>query len=107
MGHPPRIGYGWFDRPLAAGVPWPKIQGMAAVIDLDLTDEHGTLCEEYAERNPEGTRALLAALNLQIPGAPADNTVDDDAAFETYLFEMAVYEATGCADLASIFRTAA
>jgi hypothetical protein len=44
-----------------------------ALIDLDLTDEHGQLCESFAERNAEGTRALLAALNLNIPGSWRDH----------------------------------
>ncbi len=79
--------------------------GMAAVIDLDLTDEHGMLCEDFAERNPSGTRALLASLNLQIPGVRCvDETLAD---FGPSVFEMAVFEATGCPELASIFSKAA
>ncbi len=76
--------------------------GMADV-DLDLTNEHGMLCADFAERNPEGTRALLAALNLQIPGA----SVEADVLTVADGFEMAVFEATGCPELASIFAKAA
>lgn len=76
--------------------------GMAA-IDLDLTNEHGMLCEDFAERNTEGTRALLAALNLQIPGA----ATEADVLTPADVFEMAVFEATGCPELASIFAKAA
>lgn len=74
-----------------------------AVINLDLTDEHGVLSEDFAEQHPAGTRALLASLNLRIPGAPAKVAVltAPDA------FEMAVFEATGCTELASIFSKAA
>ena len=39
-----------------------------AIVYLDLTDEHGQLFEDFAERNPPGTRALLAVLNLENPG---------------------------------------
>jgi len=88
---------------LGQTLPLVESWGMAAVIDLDLTDEHGLLCEDFAERNPEGTRALLAALNLAIPGASSD--IDDLPELDR--FEMAVFEATGCPDLASIFSKAA
>ncbi len=66
------------------------------VIDLDLTDEGGILCEDYAERNPEGTRALLAALNLQPAGHRAGEPT-------LHVFDLGVYRATGCRRLASIF----
>jgi hypothetical protein len=74
-----------------------------AMIDLDLTDEHGMLCENFAEKHPDGTRALLAALNLQIPGAAAEA----DVLWAANAVEMAVFEATGCLELASIFAKAA
>ncbi len=66
------------------------------VIDLDLTDESAMLCRDYAERNPEGTRALLAALNLQPTGHQADEPT-------RHVFDLGVYRATGCRRLASIF----
>lgn len=70
------------------------------IVDLDLTDEQGLLAEDYAERHPEGTRALLAALNLKVPGAT-------DAADHGERFDFAVYKATGDRHLASIFGRAA
>jgi len=48
------------------------------VIDLDLTDEHGLLCEDFAERNAAGTRALLAALNLGMTGWQRKQNIDED-----------------------------
>ena len=68
------------------------------VIYLDLTNEGGLLCEDYAERNPDGTRALLAALNLKPRGRPADEPVG-------HVFDMGIYRATGSRRLASIFGT--
>ena len=65
------------------------------VIDLDLTDEHGLLCQDYAERHPDGTRALLAALNLQPGGHQADEPVGR-------VFDLGIYRATGSRRLASI-----
>ncbi len=70
----------------------------SSVIDLDLTDEHGMLCEDYAERNPEGTRALLAALNLQASGPTPEQPEDG-------VFDLAIYRATGSRRLASLFGT--
>ncbi len=66
------------------------------VIDLDLTDERGILCEDYAERNPKGTRALLAALNLQPNGQSDDEPVGD-------VFDLRIFRATGSRRLATIF----
>ena len=47
------------------------------VIDLDPTDEHGLLCEDFAERNAAGTRALLAALNLGMTGWQRKQNIDE------------------------------
>jgi len=69
------------------------------VIYLDLTNESGMLCEDYAERNPDGTRALLAALNLQPGGRPADPSLGP-------VFDIGIYRATGSRRLASIFGAA-
>lgn len=68
------------------------------VIYLDLANESGMLCEDYAERNPDGTRTLLAALNLQPGGRPADEPVG-------CVFDIGIYRATGSRRLASIFGT--
>jgi len=73
---------------------------MDRIIDLDLTDEHGVLCEDFAERNPEGTRALLAALNLRVPGAPRCDG-------QARVFDLAIFRATGSHHLATLFGKAA
>lgn len=70
------------------------------IVDLDLTDEQGLLAEDYAEQHPEGTRALLAALNLKVPGTA-------DAHDRGERFDFAVFKATGDRHLASIFGRAA
>lgn len=80
-------------------LPTPDVELAERVIDLDLTDEDGLLAEDFAERNPQGTRALLAALNLRIPGAPTEAKAD--------VFDMAVFRATGDRHLATIFGKAA
>ncbi|MEO0494659.1 MAG: hypothetical protein AAF081_14710 [Actinomycetota bacterium] len=80
-------------------LPTPDLELDEFIIDLDLTDEDGLLAEDFAERNPQGTRALLAALNLRIPGAPSASAVE--------VFDMAVYRATGDRHLATIFGKAA
>ena len=69
------------------------------VIDLDLTDEEGMLVEDFAERNPQGTRALLAALNLKNPAASSEPVAE--------VMDMAVYRATGDRRLATLFGRAA
>jgi hypothetical protein len=67
-------------------------------VELDLTDEHGLLTEDYAEYNADGVRNLLAALNLRVPGAPTER--------EAVVIDMAIYAATGNAHLATIFSAA-
>ena len=79
--------------------PTPDVELAQPIIDLDLTDEDGLLAEDFAERNPQGTRALLAALNLRRPGTSGI------AAGHT--FDVAVFRATGDRHLATIFGTAA
>ena len=73
----------------------PHLQ-LLTPIDIDLTDEQGLLAEDLAERDPQESRARLAALNLQTAGAPAG----DDRAER---FDFAVYKATGDHRLASLF----
>lgn len=80
-------------------LPTSDVELDEQIIDLDLTDEEGLLAEDFAERNPQGTRALLAALNLRIPGAPQEPRAD--------VFDMAVFRATGDRHLATIFGRAA
>lgn len=68
-------------------------------IDIDLTDEQGLLAEDLAEHDPQGSRALLAALNLQTAGASSGPRAER--------FDFAVYKATGDRRLASLFGRAA
>ena len=65
-------------------------------IDIDLTDEQGLLAEDLAERDPQESRARLAALNLQPAGAAASDA-------RTERFGFAVYKATGDRRIASLF----
>ncbi len=71
-------------------------------IDLDLTDEHGMLCEDYAEYNPAGVRSLLAALNLRSSGPSPVEPRDT----EGQVFDFGIYQATGNRRLACLFGTA-
>lgn len=70
-----------------------------APIELDLTDEAGLLAEDAAERDPQGTRARLAALNLRNPAAPTGP--------RAVVLDAAIFRATGDRHLAGLFGRAA
>ena len=70
-----------------------------APIDLDLTDEAGLLAEDAADHDLQGTRARLAALNLQNPSAPRRPG--------GAVFDATIYRVTGDRHLASLFGRAA
>jgi len=70
--------------------------GDASEMSLDLTDESGLLVENWVDRNPDGVRALLAALNLS-------NADEQEPLFDAPVFDLAIYRATGSAHLAELF----
>jgi len=70
--------------------------GSTSDLSLDLTDESGLLVENWVDRNPNGVRSLLAALNLTNLDQPEP---DRDAP----VFDLAIYRATGNAHLAELF----
>ena len=77
----------------------PAVATDQPVIDLDLTDEGALLAEDFAEGDPQGSRSLLAALNLTNPAAPTGATAE--------VMDMAIYRATGDRRLALLFGRAA
>ena len=72
---------------------------LVSPVDVDLTDESGLLAENHGEYDIDGVRNLLAALNLQSPGASRGKPVG-------VVIDMSVYRATGNAHLATIFSAA-
>lgn len=86
-------------RHLTAATPFSRPVATATVVDLDLTDEDAVLVEDYARYHAEGVRNLLAALNLKSPSAPRRSR-------EGVVIDMAVYQATGSAHLATLFSAA-
>ncbi len=70
--------------------------GDASDLSLDLTDESGLLVENWVDRNPNGVRSLLAALNLS-------NLDQSEPDRDAPIFDLAIYRATGSTHLAELF----